>query len=194
MDESIRIIEKPESVSWDSIHGILWESHEENRSKGIMMRYPSLSGSEIKERIEGKGKMFVAMDGPTPVGTAAYVEKNAALWCGKGVYGYYCFASLLPSYQKKGIYPKLCEIREMELKKQGITRIMMDTHEDNKRELAVARKQGFIPVEYVVRKDHNSVLMVKWLDECPYSAIRCKLEFVVRKACRRIRFKLSGRK
>lgn len=194
MNSNIQIVEKPDWVSWDDIHDVVWRAHAQNREKGIVMRYPSLQGEEIRQRIEGKGKMFVALDGTTLVGTAAYSVKNSSLWCGKGDYGYYCFAAILPSYRKMGIYPKLCEIREEEMVKQGIHRIMMDTHEGNKRELALARKQGFIPIDFVVRKDHNSVLMVKWLDGCPYSSLLCKGQFLLRKCYRKTLSKLRRAK
>lgn len=194
MNSNIQIVEKPDWVSWDDIHDVVWRAHAQNREKGIVMRYPSLQGEEIRQRIEGKGKMFVALDGTTLVGTAAYSVKDSSLWCGKGDYGYYCFAAILPSYRKMGIYPKLCEIREKEMIKQGIHRIMMDTHEGNKRELALAQKQGFIPIDFVVRKDHNSVLMVKWLDRCPYSSLLCKGQFLLRKCYRKTLFKLRRAK
>ena len=181
MNSGIQILEKPDWVSWEDIHNVLWKAHEENRERGVFMRYPSLSGEEIREMIEGKGKMFVVMDGVIPVGTAAYLEKTESLWCGNGLYGYYCFASLLPSYRNKGIYPKLCEVREKELLDQGINRIIMDTHRDNIRELELAKKQGFIPIDYVERKNHFGVVLVKWLDGCPYPLLICKVRFLLGK-------------
>jgi GNAT superfamily N-acetyltransferase len=181
MDSCIQIIEKPDWVSWDDIHDVVWLAHAQNREKGIVMRNPSLQGEEIRQRIEGKGKMYVALDGNKLVGTAACSIKKIPLWCGKGCYGYYCFAALLPSYRKMGIYPRLCEIREEELVKQGIYRVLMDTHEGNKREMYLARKQGFIPVDFVARKDHYSVMMVKWLDGCPYSRFWCSLIYHFRR-------------
>lgn len=187
MNSKIQIVEKPDWVSWDDIHDVVWEAHAQNREKGIVMRYPSLKGEEIRQRIEGKGKMFVALDGSTLVGTAGFSVKKSSLWCGKGCYGYYCFAAILPSYRKRGIYHLLCKIREEDLAKQGIHRIMMDTHEGNKRELALAQKQGFIPVDYVFRKDHYNVLMVKWLEDCPYSRFWCSLNYHIRRLVVKIR-------
>lgn len=187
MNSNIQIVEKPDWVSWEDIHDVVWSAHAQNRENGIVMRYPSLQGDEIRQRIEGKGKMFVALDGKTLVGTAAYLIKDSSLWCGKGSYGYYCFAALLPSYRKMGIYPRLCEIREKELIKQGVHRILMDTHERNKRELTLAMKQGFIPVDLMARKNHFSVLMVKWLNGCPYPSVLCKGQFLFRKCFRKIK-------
>lgn len=190
MNSSIQIVEKPDWVSWDNIHDVIWNAHAQNREKGIVMRYPSLEGDEIRQRIEGKGKMFVALDGSKLIGTAAYLKKDASLWCGKGIYGYYCFAALLPSYRHMGIYPKLCEIRKEELVKEGIHRIMMDTHEDNIREVALAQRQGFIPVDLMIMKGHFNVLLVKWLDSCPYPSFLCRILFLFRKCLRKTTFKV----
>ena len=49
MDSSIQIIEKPDWVSWDEIHEVLWKAHENNRENGVFMSYPSLTGDEIKK-------------------------------------------------------------------------------------------------------------------------------------------------
>ena len=73
MNTEINIIEKPEWVSWDEIHEVLWKAHEKNRENGVFMSYPSLSGDEIKRRVENNGKMFIALDGQNVVGTVALI-------------------------------------------------------------------------------------------------------------------------
>ena len=115
----VQIIEKPDWVTWDEIHEVIWKSHEANRQRGINMRFPSLSGEEIKKRVEdGNGKMFIAVDGNKVVGTAAVKRKKANLWCGKGDYAYLCFASVLPEYSGQGIYKQLYIYRERDYKKR----------------------------------------------------------------------------
>lgn len=44
----IEIVEKPEWVSWDDIHDVVWKAHENNRKKGVIMSYPSLPGEKNK--------------------------------------------------------------------------------------------------------------------------------------------------
>ena len=110
----VQVIEKPDWVSWDEIHEVIWKAHESNRQNGINMRFPTLLGEEIRKRVEGNGKMFVALDGKKVVGTAAIRRKNLDLWCGKGEYAYLCFASVLPEYSRQGIYKQLYIYRERE--------------------------------------------------------------------------------
>ena len=181
MEHNIKIIEKPEWVSWDEIHNVLWRAHEKNRQNGIIMTLPALPGNLIREKIEGHGKMFVALDGEKVVGTAALAIKQYSLWCGKGSYAYCCFASVLPEYNGKGIYKALDLRREELALSMGLVRIIGDTHENNQHRLDIAKKAGYKFVDYKYYKNHYNVVMVKWLNGCPYSEFRCKIEFHKRK-------------
>lgn len=183
MVPNVRVIEKPEWLSWDEIHKVIWQSHSRNRKEGMNMHFPSMSGDEIRNRIEeGKGKMFIALDGEKLVGTGALTVKRVDLWCGKGEYAYLCFAAVLPEYNGQGVYKAMCELREEESRKMGLDRMMFDSHENNKKLFGINAKSGFYPVSYKNYGDHNNVIMVKWLDHCPYSYARCRLEFVKQKA------------
>lgn len=181
MNQNIQIIEKPEWVSWDEIHNVLWKAHEKNRQNGIIMAFPALPGEKIREKIEGHGKMLVALDGEKVVGTAALAIKQYSLWCGKGSYAYCCFASVLPEYNGKGIYKALDLKREELALTLQLTRMLGDTHENNKHRLDIAKKAGYKFVDYKYYKNHYNVVMVKWLNGCPYSEFRCKIEFHKRK-------------
>lgn len=180
MDNSIQIIEKPEWVTWEDIHNVLWKAHEDNRRRGVQMRLPTLPGEDIKNRLENdNGKMFVAIDGQKIVGTAAVKIKNANLWCGKGEYAYMCFASVLPEYSGQGIYKQLYEYREQECRKRGTSRIMFDTNENNTRVIEINIKHGYKKVSYKRYDDHYNIIFVKWLNGCPYSDFRCRYEFFI---------------
>ena len=165
---------KPESLSWDAIHEVIWASHEENRRNGVNMRYPSLPGSEIEKRVEPDGKMLVAMtDEGKLVGTAAMIPKEASLWFGKHRFAYCCFASILPEYNGMGIYKEMCRIQEELAREAGLEMMLFDTHEKNTRNLIHSIKAGYRYVDLKHYKDHFNVVMVKWLNGCPYSRFNC---------------------
>ena len=188
MDKSIRIQIKPDSVSWDDIHDVIWKSHEENRKNGVIMRYPSLPGSEIEKKIGAEGKMLVALteDGKL-VGTAAVMPKKAKLWFGEHVFAYCCFASILPEYNGKGIYKEMCRLQEEMAREAGLNMMMFDTHEKNSRNLGHSLKAGYKFVDLKFYRDHYNVVMVKWLDGCPFPSFLCKGQFLLRKSYRKIR-------
>lgn len=173
----VQVIEKPDWVSWDEIHEVIWKAHLENRLQGICMRFPTLSGDEIRKRVEGLGTMFVAVDGNKVVGTAAIIRKKMNLWCGAGYYAYHCFASVLPEYRGQGLYKELNLQIERESINNGLSRVLFDTHEKNTRIADINLKNGFKKVFYKRYGDHFNVVFVKWLEGCPYTDIRCKLEF-----------------
>ncbi len=187
--DRIRIVEKPEWVSWDMLHDVLWQAHAENRKKGIVMRYASLTGEEIRQRVEGKGKMFCAMDGDNVVGTGAIAVRNVRLWFTKGhePFAHMCFASVLPEYTGRGIYRQLISERENYCRAIGLNRLMFDTHERNLHTRKILEKNGFKPVNYRFYTDHYNVEMVKWLDGCPYSNRRLRFEYFKIKLKRKVR-------
>lgn len=189
MDSSIQIIEKPDWVSWDEIHDVIWKAHAHNRKNGMRMSYPSLPGEKIKEKIDGQGKMFVALDNNKVVGTAAVKVKRANLWCGGGDYAYCCFAAVLPEFNGMGIYKQLGLIREDSARSMGLNRMMFDTHEKNERVLSINQRNGYKPVDISIWKDHYNIVMVKWLDGSPYSDLYCKMQFVLHKWYKKLRFK-----
>ena len=188
---NIQIIEKPDWVSWDEIHEVLWQAHAENREKGMNMAFPALPGEKIRENLEkNQGKMFIALDGSNKViATAAIKVKRTNLWCGTGDYAYLCFASILPEYRGHGIYKQLYIYIEREGRKMGLDRILFDTHEHNQRMIDVNSRHGFKPVDISVWKDHYNVVMVKWLNGCPYSEWYCKLQFYIHKYYMKLKFK-----
>ena len=188
-----KIIAKPDWVSWNAIHNVLWAAHANNRDKGISMRYASLSGEEIRQRVEGKGKMFCAIIDDRLVGTAAIVTKKTKLWFNPKPteYAYFCFASVLPGYTGQGVYKQLLLSREKEREKMGLSLIMFDTHENNQRVLAINRKNGFKPVDYKFYKDHFNVVMVNWPNGCPFSDARIKYEFLKRKIIVKIKYGIN---
>ena len=166
-EELIVIREKPESVTWEQISEVLIQSHANNRENGVYMPYPHLPAEDIRKKIEGRGIMLVAMDAEKLVGTAAMIFLNKKLWCGSGKYAYCCFASVLPEYSGRGIYRRLLDEEHRIALSKGYERMMFDTHEGNTRIIAISKKAGYKSVEYRVRHDHNSVLMVKWLKKQP---------------------------
>ena len=180
MNSEIKIIQKPDWISWDEIHQVLYHAHAENRSKGINMRKPSLPGDDIKREIGEDGVMLVALDGKKSVGTAALVVKEHETWYDTGKYGYLCFAAVLPEYNGKGIYKRLCEEREALAKKMALNKLSFDTHHNNTHVIEINKAQGFRCVDIKSLGDHWNVVMFKWLDGCPYSNIHCQYIYLLR--------------
>lgn len=191
----IQIMEKPDWVSWDDIHEALWKAHEKNREKGIYMRYPSLSGDELRNLIGEQGKCFVAIYDGKIIGTNAYILKQNRRWYAKGqTVAHLCLASVLPEYQGSTVYFNLVRHRQKYIDGLGIKIVDMDTEDNNKMVQKLLLKQGFKYVGYMLCKTpnpHYSVIMARWLNGCPFSDRYCAFRFWVSKLKVRLKYLLG---
>jgi RimJ/RimL family protein N-acetyltransferase len=184
--------EKPDNVSWDSIHEVLWKAHEQNRAHGMYMLYPSLPGEKLKELIGSTGHCFVAMEGNKVVGTCSFKPINRNAWYSKGrKTAYYILDGVLPEFAGKGIHARLFNLRQSYVEKQGYDLFVMDTAEHNLPIQKIFLKNGF---RYVSFKCYSSggnyaVIIAKWLNGCPYLDWYCQLRFLLRKYYIKLRFK-----
>lgn len=164
--------EKPEYISWDDIHNVLWASHSINRNNGVFMSYPSLSGEELQKKITlGSGKIFVALDNYKIVGTSAYTIVKSSYWFCKDFYIYECLSCVLPEYTGKGIHKTLNKLRFKEAAKEnGPLLCVCETHIANYRKIKIALSLGYKIVSYKLCSDgHINVIIAKWPNDCPYS-------------------------
>lgn len=192
----IRIMEKPEDISFEAIHELLYAAHAVNRERGIVMRTSLLSGEEIEKRIGADGKCWVAFCGDKLVGTLSIRIVNRHAWYAKGKIPDYILAGVLPDYSGRHINTMLAEAAFAYAAKRGYRVMELDTAENNTRAVSIYRHQGFIPVGYSAPKglDHYSVIMVKWLDKRPCPEGVCALLFRAKRAYTRARFKVGGEK
>lgn len=192
MESPIQIIEKPERVSWDEIHSVLWKAHEQNRQKGMYMSLPSKSAEDLQNYVEGKGKMFVALDGEKVIGTLALIVKEGTQWYNRGQYGYACLGAVLPECSGKGVFRALYDIMEAEAIRLQIPVITRDTHEGNARMLKISKQEGYHFVSYKACKDHFNIVRAKWLNGCPYPSWYIKFRFYLSKIRIKLRYKVDS--
>ena len=179
MEGSIRIIEKPEWISWEEIRQCLYTSHTHNREEGIRMIHSDLPAKGIQEKVGNGGIMWVVLDGRKLIGTAALLEREGNTWYAPGRYAYLCFDGFLPEYNGKGIYKSISAIREEYARNKGLSVLVFNTHEKNKRIQAISSRNGFSYVRYLMssNRDHFDVYMAKWLGERPFSESYCRFRF-----------------
>ena len=177
--DGITVMRRPESVSWEAVSRVLKEAHRENVRRGIRMPYPQLPPEQLYEKTEGRGGvLFVALDSERRVGTAAVVRIKKDIWCGDGGYAYCFLDTILPAYAGKGVFRRLADAQQLWASEAGLDRLLLDTNEKNVRMRKICRRNGFLPVEYRIHDDHNSVIFVKWLHGCPYPEWFVRLMFI----------------
>ena len=173
---NVEICEKPNSVSWDEIHKILYASHSVNRSKGISQATATLSGNKLKEAV-GKGKCFVAMDKDRVVGTCSVKIKEPHTWFAPGKAAYYMFGGVIPEYQGFGIYSALDNARDNYAEQEGVDVIYTFTPEKNISIQKQKLSKGYHLAGFFApaNLDYYSVVLVKWKN--PPSLLHIKLRY-----------------
>lgn len=122
--------------------------------------------------------MFVALAEGHLLAVGAIILINKNLWCGKGLYGYSCLDAVHPKYEGRGLFRAIALKQEEYVLSNGATRLLFDTHEGNRRMIKLSKKAGYELIEYRIRNQHNSVLMVKWLKDRPYTHFYCLFKFM----------------
>ena len=194
MNDTIQIIEKPEWVSWEDIHNVLWEAHAENRKKGIIMSYPSLSGEEIRKKIGDNGKMFVAIVGNEVVATLALIIRSGNRWYNSGQYGYLCFGAVLPDYSGRGIYRSLYQLAENTARQMELLVLTRDTNEKNARMLKITKQEGYHFVACKACKDHFNIVRAKWLVNNPFPLWYIKIRYTLSVLKAKTRYSMDPQK
>ncbi len=184
---------KPDWVSWDDIHELLMAAHKRNIQKGMAMRIPQLSGSELEKKVGEDGRCFVAMAGEKLIGTTSVRFYKGESWFDRGkLVAHSMLTAVLPKYQGIGITEDLNELRNAYINDMKAEVIHGDTAEDNVIILKNAKKNGFFNVAYhAYKSDHYSIIFVKWLGDCPFTEKYINKKFRISKALTRIQYKLG---
>lgn len=176
----IEIMEKPQWVSWDEIHSVLYAAHSDKKKDGGIQITANYSGEELKKKV-GNGMCFVATIDGRIVGTASVIIRRTNLWFNKGESAYYMLDAVLPAYQGLRIYSSLNEARDNYVNDKGIRVIYTYTAHNNKKMKCIKIKQGYRLVAFSVssKTEYYSVIMARWLSECPFPRWYCSLRYLV---------------
>ena len=154
MHQDIVFTEKPDSVSWDSIHEVLWEAHESTRKIGISYPSSEMTGSELNEFInKHNGKCFVAMDADKVVGTMSCYVENVSTRLFKGKFLMIALVGNIPAYKGKQIFSRLYDRCYDYAKSNGLDGLTFGTAERNHTMRKIFEKKGFLPCRCYYNKE-----------------------------------------
>ena len=175
----IRFIEKPDWITWSQIRDCIYQAHSINRKKNIYILNSEMSDEEFAERYEKNQNLhcFVALDGDRVVGVQAVKFVKMNRWWAKGKrVAYTCLDGILPAYRGTDVFLGLDRMRMKCITDSGVRIIQCNRAENNKSVLKLCKLGGFKYVQYSATgkgATYYSVIMVKWLDGCPYSDTFC---------------------
>ncbi len=179
MDE-IKVVRKPDWVSWDTIHEVLENAHKVNKKQGFEMINSHLTGEKLRQKV-GDGVCIVALYGDKVVGTESVSVFTGDRWYSKGKkVAHFCLTGILKKYQGCGIKKMLDDECVKYVREINADLFQANTAENN---IAVREgaKDSMVDVCYdVFRKtDYYSVFFAGWFNKMPYPLwyvkLRCKL-------------------
>jgi len=183
MKNEIRFLKKPNNISFDSIHQVLWAAHESTRAKGMQFNTAEMSGQELEKYINAhNATCYVAMIGNKIVGTnTCYLNRvnNGPI---QGLFVKEVLVGVLPEYKGQGIYSKLYELAVDYAKENNTDGLMTTTFAKNKKMQQIKKKQGFIYTRHFINNGHFSVGGYLCFNGLPRSKTYYKLYFLKRKA------------
>ncbi len=178
----VKIIEKPQDMSYAVIKDIMYRAHESNREKGIFMHSVELSPGELEAKVGENGKTYIAEIDGRIAGTASFevVRRKAWYTKGQGDIADEIFVGVLPESKGHGVYSKLYTAIENEARTRGYGMVVFNTAAKNTMKQDISRRKGFLPVGWFAAEDndHYSVIMAKWLGKCPFSKLYIRLKFL----------------
>lgn len=188
----IKVMAKPDWVSWEDIHNLLIEAHKKNIEKGITMNTTTMSGEEIKKHIGEEGRCFVAFCGDQLIGTTSARITIGKKWYDKGkIVSKGAMSAILPKFQGMGILEEMNELRDAYIAEKGVQVLEGDTPEENIVVRKFVARNGFKEVRYfpASHQNHFSVYFVKWLEGCPFSDKYIQRRFNISKKLTKIQYK-----
>lgn len=183
--------------TYDEIHSVIYQAHEQNRKKGLVYQSSLLDGDRIKQRV-GNGVTYVAISDGKVVGTGSISLRKGKYWFDKGVLvAHYCLSAVLPTYQGKGIMKKIYREIEHFSVLSGAKLIRSGTAEKNVIQRHIFKQLGFFPVDYLVSKGNGyySVMYAKWLDQSiAQNKWKCIVQMIKSKMKIRLLYSAEGDK
>ena len=190
--DDIKVMPKPDWVSWDDIHELLMAAHKRNIEKGMTMNTTTMSGEDLKKHLGEEGRCFVAFCGDQLVGTTSVAISIGKKWYDKGkVVSKGAMSAILPKYQGMGILEEMNELRDAYIAEKGVQVMEGDTPEENMVVRKFVARNGFKEVRYfpAAHQNHFSVYFVKWLNGCPFSDKYIKRKFNISKRLTKLQYK-----
>ena len=191
--EEIKVIPKPDWVSWEDIHQLLLKANKTNEKRGFSVAGLTCTPEELEKQMEN-GLCVVALHGDKLVGTSACSFSCVKRWYNKKEKSARkCNTGILKSYQGCGVLDEIDKVLDNYIKESGCGFIVASTAVMNTAVRKKAQLSGYKELTYISFPDtrYYSVIFGKWLNKCPFSDRYIKFRFWLSKIYTRMRYKVG---
>ena len=185
--DNIRIIPKPEWISYDEITDVLHDAHQSTKEGGMDFNAATQTSEKTIERLGNHGRFYVALtddNSVAAVGAISFSRLKRA-WYGKKnmMAGHIKMVGVRSAYKRRGLNNRLYE----KLEKYGFSHadiLVMNTACENRIVLDSNERHGwkYVDCKSFPSTNYYSYVMAKWKNGCPHSDLKRKTIFLIRKA------------
>lgn len=179
LDNGIRILKKPDYITFEQIQECLDKAHQVNAAKGLVY---ATQGQTVEKLIE-KLKNAVTYVALTPdnkvVATASVQFRKINYWYHNGNIGLLKLIGVHPEYSGLKLAQLLLQLRRFEAQSRKIEVLVTDSAEKNLAIRNLYLHNGFEIVDCCKYPENNfvSVVYAYWFHGCPHSQLKRWLKY-----------------
>ncbi len=189
----IKVMPKPDWVSWEDIHQLLLKANKTNEKKGFSVAGLTCPPEELEKQMKN-GLCVIATHGNKLVGVSACSLNCTKRWYNKKSKSARKFLSgILKSYQGCGVLGEIDKVLNDYIKSCGCDFIVASTAEQNIAMRTKSKMGGYKELAFISFPDtrYYSVIFGLWLGKCPFSDNYIRFRFWLSKIYTKTRYKVG---
>lgn len=178
-DDGIRIMPKPDFVTYEQIQDCLNKAHQVNEQKGLVYATAHQSVDTLKEKLKD-AVTYVALNTDNQVVATASVQfRQISHWYHTGDIALLKLVGVLPEYSGRNLALLLLLLRGFEAKRRKVEVMVTDSAEENIAIRNLYLGCGFKVVDCCKYAANSfiSIVYAYWFHGCPYSDERLLSEY-----------------
>lgn len=186
----MRILRKPDCISWDDLAKCQQRAHESNKEMGVSMQCADYTADDLKNALNNAITLIALDKSDALAGMLSINFVEVKRWWHKGIAAYICYVAVDPMFKGRGIYRLLSKEAEEIIRSKNVNVVYLNTHVNNILAKRTYERDGFKAVRFSPGSgtDYYSIEMAKWLNGGE-DMIKCKLMFLFTKLIIKLLYK-----
>ena len=174
LENGIRIVKKPDYITYEQIQECLDKAHEVNVKKGLNYATQGQSVEKLVEKLKNAVTYVALTPENKVVATASIQFRKINHWYHSGDIGLLKLVGVLPEYSGFKLATLLLLLRRFEVQSREIEVMVSDSAEANMAIRNMYLHNGFKIVDCCKYPENNfiSVVYAYWFHGCPYSRFK----------------------
>ena len=186
----IRILHKPDGISWDDLAKCQQRAHESNKAMGVSMKCADYTGDDLKSALKNAVTLIALDESDVLAGMLSIDFGEVRRWWHKGMVAYICYVAVAPEFKGRGVYRLLSNQADVIIRDRDVNVEYLHTHVNNEVAKKAYERDGYMAVRFSPGSgtDYYQVEMAKWL-KGGVNIFICKFMFIFTELITRLLYK-----